>query len=391
MNQQEISRIELLTVLEKMKLSLFPFLGSVIVLTWIQQNPSLIIWAFVLFGFRALVQFVYQWGETSLDNIQNVKKVENTLKFTSFFMGCCWAVSPFLFSELNNDLLTTSAIFAALITIISIFSIMSLPRIDFFILFLIPLLCRIYYQLFHYHTQNMPVLDLFMGVNLFVVTQIVLSFKLRDIYQNQIHLKIKNEDLALSLSKSEEELKQMVSLYKSLSLHDELTSLPNRRYLQNAFNQYKSSTEAAAKYALMVVDLDHFKRVNDRYGHQTGDLVLKEVSELLKNNIRKNDVVARVGGEEFVILLPNIQETELLVVSERLRRAIENRQFNVNNEDFTITVSIGISLNTLKLEMEESFELADQAVYQAKRNGRNQIVYSGKEELPILKPISLLG
>lgn len=378
MNNYELKRIELLTVAEKLKLSFFPFLGSLIVFVLIQFNSSMLVWALTLAIIRGFVQFIYVWGEKSLQDIRNINKVEQVYRISSIFMGGCWAISPFLFInsyKFDNPLIIIG-VYGGLITIISAYCIMSLPRIDFFILFLTPLLLRAYYQLYEYHLQGITIVGLFLGLNLFAITQIVFSFKLKKIYINQIGLKIVNEELVSSLSKSQDELEKMVSLYKSRSLHDELTSLPNRRYLMDTFYEFKLSSESTSKYALMVIDLDYFKRVNDQYGHQAGDLVLREIGNLLRNNVRKDDVVSRVGGEEFVIMLPNIEENELLLLAERIRKLVEKYQFYLKeNTKFSVTISIGLSLNTLDLGIEESFNLADQAVYEAKRSGRNQVSY----------------
>jgi two-component system, cell cycle response regulator len=157
-----------------------------------------------------------------------------------------------------------------------------------------------------------------------------------------------------------------------LAMRDQLTTLYNRHYLMDIGP--KALRQASRqKYALcmMIVDLDHFKVINDTHGHTTGDFVLSRVAKLLRRNSREEDIAARFGGEEFVVLLPYCNETDAIRKAEVIRREIEQMKPN----DILVTASFGIAPlptgNHTSFEM--LFEAADQAVYRAKENGRNRI------------------
>lgn len=162
----------------------------------------------------------------------------------------------------------------------------------------------------------------------------------------------------------------------TLSLTDPLTGLSNRRALREftdkEFEHYKASDEV---FSVMVVDLDHFKKINDTYGHDAGDAVLKNVASILKKEIREREFIARIGGEEFIVFLPRTHLAEAEVVAERIRESIERAQINSNGSDIPISASIGISeVQEYDENMKKVFYRADKALYLAKDKGRNQVV-----------------
>jgi diguanylate cyclase (GGDEF)-like protein len=130
-----------------------------------------------------------------------------------------------------------------------------------------------------------------------------------------------------------------------------------------------------------MVDIDFFKKVNDTFGHTEGDQVLCKVSSLLKTSVRKKDIVARYGGEEFILILPEARLEESFVIAERIRRLVENTLFEVGKTEVNLTLSMGISnfpSHRVKSK-EELTEMADQALYDAKRGGRNRVcIFTGK-------------
>ena len=143
--------------------------------------------------------------------------------------------------------------------------------------------------------------------------------------------------------------------------YDPLTSVLNRRGVLNEL----SSEEGSVLY----MDIDHFKNINDAYGHEKGDEVLKILGQILKESFRKNDIIGRWGGEEFVVVLPKTDYLSALKLAEKLRNKIENRDFN----GVKVTISIGVSEFKNKKEFEEALERADEALYEAKNSGRNQV------------------
>ncbi len=159
-----------------------------------------------------------------------------------------------------------------------------------------------------------------------------------------------------------------------IAMRDPLTGLFNRHYLLEAVGQ-KMSHAARHKEALclLVIDLDYFKNINDQFGHLEGDNVLKEVSNLLKESCRKEDISARLGGEEFALVLDNCSIEMAEQKAEKLRKSIEDRF----EGQLPVTASIGITiLNVMDQSFEELFSRADKALYRAKEQGRNRcLVY----------------
>jgi len=147
---------------------------------------------------------------------------------------------------------------------------------------------------------------------------------------------------------------------------DLLTGLSNRRKLEELYKQSKK----AASRILMLIDLDHFKVVNDNYGHPVGDRVLKEFASLLKTTIREADTCYRWGGEEFVVILNNTNKNEAIQIGERLRVFVENNNFKIEHP---LTVSIGLAEEPVDETLLELFNEADKALYYAKKKGRNRI------------------
>ena len=135
-------------------------------------------------------------------------------------------------------------------------------------------------------------------------------------------------------------------------------------------------------FAILFIDLDGFKLINDTYGHEIGDEVLKELSKVLVNSVRDSDFVVRFGGEEFIIILQNIKDKkEIIKVAEKIRKTFENTKIAVNGKTLNKTISIGVSIfpkDTNKIW--EAIKFADLALYEAKRSGRNKVVRF-KEEL----------
>lgn len=164
---------------------------------------------------------------------------------------------------------------------------------------------------------------------------------------------------------------------KLVGLHDPLTGINNRRFFDQRIGE---EVEWARRYHLplscLFIDLDHFKRVNDEHGHQAGDAVLVAVARLLGERLRSTDVLARFGGEEFVILLPNTSTRDAMEIAEQIRRRVAAQRFPLpSGEDVSLTLSIGVATLSLQSAIDSSkqlLEAADQAVYAAKLNGRNQ-------------------
>jgi two-component system cell cycle response regulator len=161
-----------------------------------------------------------------------------------------------------------------------------------------------------------------------------------------------------------------------LSIMDPLTQLHNRRYLDGHLKTLVTEAKANTKaLSVLMVDVDHFKAVNDTYGHDAGDIILRECAARLRENTRGVDLVARVGGEEFVIVMPDTDRLRAAFIGERLRASIAERPFKVN-DDVALRVTASVGLSSLE-ESEDTpdsiLKRADKALYSAKRHGRNRV------------------
>jgi len=157
---------------------------------------------------------------------------------------------------------------------------------------------------------------------------------------------------------------------------DYLTGLYNRRYFFDAMSEYENEiADGGEKFAVAMIDIDHFKQINDTYGHEIGDKIIVALSEILRTSTSHRDIVARFGGEEFCMVLKNINRYSALDIFERIRQEIEHFSFSIDKENFIkFTISIGAVVHTGE-ELEETINNADMMLYKAKNSGRNQVVF----------------
>jgi diguanylate cyclase (GGDEF)-like protein len=168
---------------------------------------------------------------------------------------------------------------------------------------------------------------------------------------------------------------QLYERVQNLAITDGMTGVAVRRHFMERFEEeIQRSKRLALKLSFLMIDIDHFKRFNDQFGHLVGDVVLKEVAETIKKNIREVDLVGRYGGEEFGVFLSETDESGAFFVAERIRRAISERNFTAYNEDLKVTVSIGCSTFSPALSrIATMMGAADSALYEAKKQGRNRV------------------
>ncbi|HTV67432.1 MAG TPA: GGDEF domain-containing protein [Rhizobiaceae bacterium] len=171
-----------------------------------------------------------------------------------------------------------------------------------------------------------------------------------------------------------ETLSQHSETLKHAALTDSLTGMQNRRYFDDALKEYLTEFGRIDKpVGLMILDLDHFKQVNDNHGHDVGDEVLRAVSNCLKDMTRYHDVVARLGGEEFAVVAPNMDSDLLMKLAERIRKAIASMPVVSGNIRLKITTSVGLAVWNGRETADQFYRRADTMLYQAKKLGRNRV------------------
>jgi diguanylate cyclase len=183
---------------------------------------------------------------------------------------------------------------------------------------------------------------------------------------------------ALEIKQLKDELEAATSIAKT----DELTNIPNRRGFNEIIQRLiKMALHDQASFALVILDIDHFKMVNDVFGHLIGDSVLRYMAKLLKEETKGRDAVARIGGEEFVVLLPNTHYSEAIKVANNLRLKINSKKLTVKNHDtpLSLSISAGVAMYQMNEAIEHLMHRADLALYKAKNSGRNKVC--GEAEL----------
>lgn len=188
--------------------------------------------------------------------------------------------------------------------------------------------------------------------------------------QYEVYLKTVAEIAAASLQNTAT-LKKLAQQ----SVLDGLTELPNKRYFSRRLEETATKCRRyKIKYVAGMMDIDHFKSINDKYGHVFGDYILRSCAQIVRNTLRNVDLVARYGGEEFGIIMPHTDLDGALKLMERVRKLVEETVFTDEGETCRITVSIGIAAGQPQMSAVEVVRLADQALYTAKKNGRNRVV-----------------
>lgn len=204
--------------------------------------------------------------------------------------------------------------------------------------------------------------------------QLISNFRL--LKKMELHIAQKTKHLENAL----DEASELKRRYESLSMKDSLTGLYNRRFF---YTQVTQSVARAARngeaLCILLIDLDSFKVVNDKYGHNCGDQVLVDVANTLKREMRDTDVVARFGGEEFVVLFSQPNSSNDLIFAERICKAVEALQWIFNQQQVSISASIGMFCVTQQILQEQGEDIdsfihyADLAMYKAKGLGKNQV------------------
>jgi len=209
--------------------------------------------------------------------------------------------------------------------------------------------------------------------NISILITFIPNSQERKEYISRVIYKIRNY---LNVSKTVLETKILLEELKDLSMKDKLTNSYNRRYLDLFIKKnIPQALRSNIPYSLMMVDIDYFKMVNDTYGHDAGDIVIRELVNTIDRNIRGSDVIIRFGGEEFLVLLYNCTKNNARNLAQKIREDFKNQDINLGSVKINKTVSIGISEFPEDTNyFWQSIKFADMALYRAKENGRDRVV-----------------
>ncbi len=201
------------------------------------------------------------------------------------------------------------------------------------------------------------------------------DYLLRPIDRNELHARVRTQ---IRRKRYTERLRDNVQMSIEAAITDALTGLHNRRYMESHLAKLVEQAALRGKdLAVLVLDIDYFKSVNDNYGHDCGDDVLREFAIRIRKSIRGIDLACRMGGEEFVVVMPETDRAVAATVAERLRRRIAAEPFPIEQGRLMIDVTISIGIATLESSRDSAVQMlkrADQALYRAKRDGRNRVV-----------------
>lgn len=326
------------------------FVPLFILLSWLAFQVLLAIYRF--YNAKVLKESLVQEDATKTHKHEIYFLVSNVFQAFMWTIASILAVTyapqPF---ELVTFVMIIGIITAAALSMSSLYS----AYLIFFFLMIIPQILIMLYYGEHQHI-GLVILSL-----IFIPATILLS---KAIYSNR-----------LSVIRANDALEKNVEELHKLSITDSLTNIYNRRYFFEASqNLILLALREQKKVSLLMLDIDYFKKINDIYGHQAGDFLLISVVETLGKEIRESDIFARIGGEEFTILLHNTPISGAKVIAEKIRVIIENKIFVYNTIPINITVSVGIAeLNQQNNSIEELYKEADKQLYKAKENGRNRV------------------
>ena len=267
-----------------------------------------------------------------------------------------------------------------------LFGVFSLGRAYFLFLSSVPIMAFSILIASHYFSGtlsvplNVAILQLLILSVLLVSCSTIANYLsvLRDnLKLNHQQLGYKKEDLEVA----QRELLSVIRQTEKKASRDELTGLFNRRQFGEVLHaQISVALSSKTPLGFLLLDVDHFKPVNDTYGHLAGDKILRAFSKIHEHCLRKTDFIARYGGEEFVVLLPDADESLLLEIGERIRIFVESMIFDDIKKGFHVTVSIGATHYLDQEAPDETIKRADLSLYEAKNTGRNQMIYAANSE-----------
>lgn len=198
------------------------------------------------------------------------------------------------------------------------------------------------------------------------------SERTSELEESQNRLNLVNQELMAQL----EAVTELEKEVRELAIHDALTGLYNRHYLSERLEgEYSRAERASRPISFLLMDIDHFKDINDTFGHQAGDYALKTIAQIIMSQIRKSDIACRFGGEEFMIILPDTGVESAVQKADSFRQSISDRVYEFGGRQFSVTISIGIAVYPVHgTGNDQILSKADAALYEAKKTGRNRVV-----------------
>lgn len=215
--------------------------------------------------------------------------------------------------------------------------------------------------------------SIFVESKLLLLIEVLKKIKKGKYTVEDIKLRGKDEltDIAETVNKLKKEVLIREKKLIKVAITDELTKLYNRKYLFHRLNEeVDKSDRYNSNFSIVLLDIDHFKKINDTFGHQIGDEVLAEMGKTLLKQLRKSDIAARYGGEEFMLVLPQTNLDAAYKMVERLRKQLENKSWNIDG--LKVTISSGVKEYNIKSELDPFIAEVDELLYKAKNNGRNR-------------------
>lgn len=298
---------------------------------------------------RSLKQADLHWTRRNQTQFMLFSIIQASLWVCSSLLVVRYAPQPY---EMISLVIAIGVINAAALSMSSIYR----AYLVFFFMIIIPqmIIMTMYGEPHH--------LGLLMVVAIAIPATLILS---KSIHQSR-----------LSIIATHDELEDSVRKLHELSISDNLTDAYNRRYFFEASEDLiADARKDQHKAALIMLDVDHFKRINDTHGHQAGDFVLVKLAEAIRSTLRDSDIFARIGGEEFSIFLNHTSLEGAGVVAEKIRTLVENMTFDYESTPIRVTVSIGISeLDHQKRTADDLYKASDRKLYAAKESGRNRVV-----------------
>ncbi|MGB3727353.1 MAG: GGDEF domain-containing protein [Glaciecola sp.] len=213
---------------------------------------------------------------------------------------------------------------------------------------------------------------LFSPGNSLLATEYQTQFSLRLIY-SFITVTLLFGFYEYSRQKSFQFIQKLSDKFERQAMHDPLTKLPNRRGMREYLkHEYERSKRSNQPLSVMLCDIDYFKKINDEHMHDGGDHVLEQLAVFFKQAVRKQDSVARWGGEEFLFLLPETNDTDAFKLAEKIRNQLQSTSFTYKGKSISVTLSIGLKQITPDVNIDQAINIADHYLFEAKKHGRNQ-------------------